>query len=78
MLCSDSIRISLYVGVKIRKLLLHDILLYDSLYQFLLAGLDVAVKFAMVFFVVCLIPFVFPFTLAYRFKKMLRDEILLF
>ena len=47
MLFSDSIRMSLYVGVSIQKLLLHDILLYDYVYQFLLAGLDVAVNSAM-------------------------------
>ena len=47
MLFSDSIRIIIDFGVHIQKLLLHEILLHDSVCQFLLAGLEFAVTFAM-------------------------------
>ena len=47
MLFCDSINMSLYLGLSIQKLLLDEILVYDVLCLFRLAGLDVAVKFAM-------------------------------
>ena len=53
MLISDFIRNSVYVGLKLQKLLLGEILMYDVVCLFLLAGLDVAVEFAMDLLLTC-------------------------
>ena len=59
MLFFDSIRISLYVGLKIQKVLLDEVLLYDVAFLFRLAGLDVAVTFAMDLLLTCILNMLF-------------------
>ena len=64
----DSIRMSLSFGLKIQKLLLDEILLYDCVCLLLLGGLDFAVTFAMDILVTCKSKVV-PFTLANIFRN---------
>ena len=59
MLFFDSIRISLYFGLTIQNLLLDEILLYDVVFIFLLAGLDFAVRIAMDLLLTCILNMLF-------------------